>query len=72
MSIVIKDQSGVLPKHSDIEVTVINRSVIKIRDKYIIRSKGDTWIRQEAEWDDAEMDAAKHVIRELNKPQPLR
>ena len=52
---------------SYISITIINNSVIKVNGKYLIRTSGNDWMRQEAVWTAGEIDAAKKIIRDLNK-----
>ena len=51
----------------DIDITIINNSVIKVNGKYVIRTHLNDWMRQDAVWTADEIDAAKQIIKELNK-----
>jgi len=50
-----------------IDVVIINNSVIKVNGKYVIRTHLNDWMRQDAVWTADEIDAAKQVIRQLNQ-----
>ena len=52
---------------SQIDVTIINNSVITVNGKYVIRTNLNDWMRQDAVWTADEIDAAKQIINELNK-----
>ena len=49
-----------------VNVTIINNNVIKVNGKYVIRTYLNDWIRQEGVWPVDEIDAAKHIIKQLN------
>ena len=52
---------------SQIDVTIINNSVITVNGKYVIRTNLNDWMRQDAVWTADEIDAAKQIIKEINK-----
>ena len=51
---------------SQVNVTIINNSVIKVNGKYVIRTYLNDWVRQDAVWSDEEIDASKVIIKRLN------
>ena len=51
---------------SQIDVTIINNSVITVNGKYVIRTHLNDWMRQDAVWPSEEIDAAKMIIKRLN------
>ena len=51
---------------SQVNVTIINNSVIKVNGKYAIRTGLNDWVRQDAVWTPEEIEAAKMIIKRLN------
>ena len=61
-----KDQAPIEVSELTINITIINNSVMKVNGKYLIRTSGNDWMRQDAVWLPQEIDAAKHIIKQLN------
>ncbi len=51
---------------SQVDLTIINNSVIKVNGKYVIRTHLNDWMRQDAVWTPEEIDAAKMITKRLN------
>ncbi len=51
---------------SQVDVTIVNNSVIIVNGKYVIRTHLNDWMRQDAVWTPEEIDAAKVIIKRLN------
>jgi len=49
-----------------VDVTIVNNSVIIVNGKYVIRTHLNDWMRQDAVWAPEEIDAAKMIIKRLN------
>ena len=49
-----------------VNVTIISNSVIKVNNKYVIRTYKDDWMRQDATWQTQEISAAKQITEQLN------
>ena len=50
----------------NVDIVIISNSVITVNGKYIIRTGLNDWIRQDAVYTEAEIDASKQVINRLN------
>lgn len=52
---------------TEVKVVIKSNAVITVNGKYIIRTGTGNWVRQDAVYTDAEIDAAKQITKRLDE-----